>query len=99
MEAHVTTQLDAASLSHDEDGPLPGETFAECWARQSTAAQAEIDRQMAFLETADFADIPLVLTAVLDLLDDGDDPRLVAGIKTLARLLGRPARQIDAIAT
>lgn len=52
------------------------------------ALAAEADAIIAMIEGAGPGDVLAVLNAMAAALEPGDDPRLVAGVRTLRRILG-----------
>lgn len=88
----MTAELAEFAIAAEGNGPREGESFAAYLDREDAELREEVGRQITFLETASFEDLHLVLGEVVELVEaDNDDPRIVAGVRTLARLLGHPA--------
>lgn len=60
---------------------------ADEFAREDAELCAEVDRQIEFLENAGPADVAGIFEIIdIALDDDGEDPRLIAGLEALRRL-------------
>lgn len=65
--------------------------ICELIAAEDAAAQADVEKDLAFLRSASEGDGPAVLALIEKTFDGGEDPRLVAGIKALKRTFSKGA--------
>lgn len=60
-------------------------------AAEDAAAMADVEKDLAFLRAAGEGDGLAVLALIEKTFDGGEDPRLLAGIDALRRILGGAA--------